>query len=205
MKKTIKNLFFVGLIAQASNGFAASNDCTAFGRCGVMPPQTVMYQGSHQAGEIVIDHKHHFLYFILPNGRAIQYVAGVGRAGFEIDGEYKVYQSMVDPEQLKMLPGGRTQVVYGADTALGVAALDLSKASENRSARLAIHGTNRPRLLAKFNRAVSHGCIRLTNSDVGDLFSRVRVGTRVFIDRTGEIAAQIKPLLRKPKEISLHK
>jgi len=41
-----------------------------------------------------------------------------------------------------------------------------------------IHGTNDPLTIGKF---VSSGCIRLTNEDVADLFSRVDVGTRVVV------------------------
>ena len=41
-----------------------------------------------------------------------------------------------------------------------------------------IHGTNDPSTIGKF---VSSGCIRLTNEDVTDLFSRVDIGTRVVV------------------------
>jgi hypothetical protein len=41
-----------------------------------------------------------------------------------------------------------------------------------------IHGTNDPSTIGKF---VSSGCIRLTNEDVSDLFSRVAVGARVVV------------------------
>jgi hypothetical protein len=41
-----------------------------------------------------------------------------------------------------------------------------------------IHGTNDPSTIGKF---VSSGCIRLTNEDVADLFSRVDVGTKVVV------------------------
>src|SRR5256885_11370414 len=41
-----------------------------------------------------------------------------------------------------------------------------------------IHGTNDPSTIGKF---VSSGCIRLTNEDVIDLFSRVDVGTTVVV------------------------
>jgi hypothetical protein len=41
-----------------------------------------------------------------------------------------------------------------------------------------IHGTNDPSTIGKF---VSSGCIRLTNEDVADLFSRVDVGTKVIV------------------------
>jgi L,D-transpeptidase catalytic domain len=50
-----------------------------------------------------------------------------------------------------------------------------------------IHGTNRPSSIG--NKAF-HGCIRLKNSDLEDLFARVRVGDRVSLlaERTEEVA-----------------
>jgi len=41
-----------------------------------------------------------------------------------------------------------------------------------------IHGTNQPSTIGTF---VSSGCIRLTNADVIDLYTRVQVGTRVVV------------------------
>ena len=41
-----------------------------------------------------------------------------------------------------------------------------------------IHGTNQPSTIGHF---VSSGCIRLTNEDVQDLYSRVTLGTRVNV------------------------
>ena len=41
-----------------------------------------------------------------------------------------------------------------------------------------IHGTNQPSTIGTF---VSSGCIRLTNEDIADLYSRVTVGTRVVV------------------------
>src|SRR5438876_9791038 len=46
------------------------------------------------------------------------------------------------------------------------------------SSQYRIHGTNDPSTIGKF---VSSGCIRLTNEDVTDLFSRVNVGTKVVV------------------------
>jgi lipoprotein-anchoring transpeptidase ErfK/SrfK len=43
-----------------------------------------------------------------------------------------------------------------------------------------IHGSNEPETIGQ---AVSSGCIRMTNEDVEDLYSRVRVGTRVVVLR----------------------
>ena len=41
-----------------------------------------------------------------------------------------------------------------------------------------IHGTNDPTTIGKH---VSSGCIRLTNDDVEDLYSRVQVGAKVIV------------------------
>ena len=50
-----------------------------------------------------------------------------------------------------------------------------------------IHGTNRP---ASIGKNASHGCIRLRNRDIEDLFSRVSVGDRVTLltERSEEFA-----------------
>jgi len=42
----------------------------------------------------------------------------------------------------------------------------------------AIHGTNKPETIGQ---AVSHGCIRMRNEDIGRLYSMVPVGTPVYI------------------------
>ena len=61
-----------------------------------------------------------------------------------------------------------------------------------------IHGTNQPRSIG---RARSHGCIRMLNSDIEDLFERVRVGDSVELvaEGTDEIAsifsAPVEPVL----------
>jgi lipoprotein-anchoring transpeptidase ErfK/SrfK len=63
-------------------------------------------------------------------------------------------------------------VAGGPGNPLGARAMYLG------SSQYRIHGTNDPTTIGKF---VSSGCIRLTNEDVTDLFSRVNVGTRVVV------------------------
>jgi lipoprotein-anchoring transpeptidase ErfK/SrfK len=41
-----------------------------------------------------------------------------------------------------------------------------------------IHGTNQPEYIG---RAISSGCIRMTNEDVIDLYGRVKIGTIVVV------------------------
>jgi lipoprotein-anchoring transpeptidase ErfK/SrfK len=55
---------------------------------------------------------------------------------------------------------------------MGAAALVLA------GGKYAIHGTNRPSSIGTF---ASHGCFRMHNRDVLDLFGRVSVGTPVTV------------------------
>lgn len=52
---------------------------------------------------------------------------------------------------------------------------------------IGIHGTNQP---ASIGRRASHGCIRMKNEDVAELFARVRVGdtVEIFSQNTAETA-----------------
>src|SRR5579885_3817730 len=52
-----------------------------------------------------------------------------------------------------------------------------------------IHGTNQPSTIGK---RVSSGCIRLTNEDVEDLYSRVSIGTKVVVLPDNGYRAQIE-------------
>jgi lipoprotein-anchoring transpeptidase ErfK/SrfK len=48
-----------------------------------------------------------------------------------------------------------------------------------RGGEYAIHGTNRPSSIGGF---VSHGCIRMYNEDIRELYRLVRVGTPVIVE-----------------------
>lgn len=56
-----------------------------------------------------------------------------------------------------------------------------------------IHGTNKPGSIGTF---ASHGCIRMLNRDVEDLYGRVDLGTPVIIERAayGDMAGPIRTL-----------
>jgi lipoprotein-anchoring transpeptidase ErfK/SrfK len=57
---------------------------------------------------------------------------------------------------------------------MGAAAMGLDRGN------YAIHGTNEPGSIGHF---VSHGCIRMYNEDVLDLYHRAPVGTEVTVLR----------------------
>ena len=62
-----------------------------------------------------------------------------------------------------------------------------------------IHGTNQPSTIGTF---VSSGCIRLTNRDIMDLYTRVHVGTRTVVLAGWAPATTAAPLgARPPAEV----
>ena len=62
------------------------------------------------------------------------------------------------------------------DNPLGARALYLFQ--DNKDTLFRIHGTNQPEYIGS---AISSGCIRLTNEDVIDLYSRVKLGSPVVV------------------------
>ncbi len=130
------------------------------------------------AGTIIIDTGNTVLYYVLGQGRAIRYGVGVGREGFTWSGVEAISRKAEWPDwhppaqMIARQPYLPRFMAGGPGNPLGARAMYLGS-SEYR-----IHGTNDPTTIGKF---VSSGCIRMTNEDVTDLFSRVDVGTRVVV------------------------
>jgi lipoprotein-anchoring transpeptidase ErfK/SrfK len=130
------------------------------------------------AGTVIIDTGNTALYYVLGQGRAIRYGVGVGRQGFTWAGVQTISRKAEWPDwhppaqMIARQPYLPRFMAGGRGNPLGARAMYLGS-SEYR-----IHGTNDPSTIGKF---VSSGCIRLTNEDVTDLFSRVNVGTRVVV------------------------
>jgi len=129
-------------------------------------------------GTVIIDTGNTTLYYVLGQGRAIRYGVGVGRQGFTWAGTQTISRKAEWPdwhppaEMIARQPYLPRFMAGGPGNPLGARAMYLGS-SEYR-----IHGTNDPTTIGKF---VSSGCIRLTNEDVADLFSRVDVGTKVIV------------------------
>jgi lipoprotein-anchoring transpeptidase ErfK/SrfK len=141
--------------------------------------RTVMALDTREApGTVIIDPGNTVLYFVLGQGRAIRYGVGVGREGFSWSGVQTVTRKAEwpdwypTPEMIGRQPYLPRFLAGGPNNPLGARAMYLGS-SEYR-----IHGTNDPSTIGKY---VSSGCIRLTNEDVSDLFSRVDVGAKVVM------------------------
>jgi lipoprotein-anchoring transpeptidase ErfK/SrfK len=147
-----------------------------------LPPQyrrtLVDYRTKEPAGTIIVDTPNTYLYLVLGNGKALRYGVGVGREGFTWAGAQKVTRMAEWPdwtppeEMIERQPYLPRFMAGGPGNPMGARALYLG-ATVYR-----IHGTNQPSTIGTF---VSSGCIRLTNEDVADLYTRVKVGTRVVV------------------------
>jgi lipoprotein-anchoring transpeptidase ErfK/SrfK len=152
------------------------------GSAAVLPERlrraVVTLDTSEAPGTVIIDTGNTTLYYVLGQGRAIRYGVGVGRQGFTWAGTQTISRKAAWPdwhppaEMIARQPYLPRFMAGGPGNPLGARAMYLGT-SEYR-----IHGTNDPTTIGKF---VSSGCIRLTNQDVEDLFSRVDVGTRVVV------------------------
>ena len=147
---------------------------------GAVARDVVAYPGRHAPGTVVVSTSERRLYFVLPDGRAVRYGVGVGRPGFQWGGQMSITRKAEWPDwrppaqMLKRRPDLPRFMKGGPENPLGARALYLG------SSLYRIHGSNEPETIGQ---AVSSGCIRMTNADVTDLYSRVRVGTRVVVTR----------------------
>ncbi|MFF8801400.1 MULTISPECIES: L,D-transpeptidase [unclassified Methylobacterium] len=153
--------------------------------------QEVDFRTAEPPGTIVIDPRAHFLYLVLPNGRARRYGVGVGKQGFSWSGTATVNSKQAWPDwyppkemiarrpdlarEVDKLQSG-LGVPGGSRNPLGARAMYLWQ--NNKDTLFRIHGTLEPHSIGK---SVSSGCIRMINQDAIDLFNRVEVGARVVV------------------------
>ncbi len=154
--------------------------------------QVVSYATREAPGTIIIDTPNTYLYYVLGGGQAIRYGIGVGRDGFTWSGVQSITRKAEwpdwtpPPEMIARQPYLPRQMAGGPGNPLGARAMYLGGTVYR------IHGTNAPQTIGTH---VSSGCIRLTNQDVADLYSRVSVGTKVIVlpmDRRAENAVSTR-------------
>ncbi len=183
------SMFGLGGAAQAQESAAeffraaynqASANASFRPQQGAIQRQVVSYPGRHAPGTIVVSTAERRLYLVQGDGTAIRYGVGVGRPGFTWGGAMSVTRKAEwpdwtpPPQMLKRRPDLPRHMKGGPDNPLGARALYLG------SSLYRIHGSNEPETIGQ---AVSSGCFRMTNEDVIDLYSRVRVGARVVVMR----------------------
>jgi lipoprotein-anchoring transpeptidase ErfK/SrfK len=140
--------------------------------------QVVNFPSTEPAGTIIVDTPNTHLYLVLGHGQALRYGIGVGRDGFTWSGTQRITRMKEWPdwfppkEMIDRQPYLPRFMAGGETNPLGARAMYLGNTLYR------IHGTNDPTTIGKY---ISSGCIRLTNDDVSDLYSRVGIGTRVVV------------------------
>jgi lipoprotein-anchoring transpeptidase ErfK/SrfK len=140
--------------------------------------QIVSYPTREAPGTVIIDTPNTYLYYVLGGGQAIRYGIGVGRDGFTWSGTQTItkkaeWPDWVPPaEMIARQPYLPRHMAGGPGNPLGARAMYLGGTVYR------IHGTNAPETIGTH---VSSGCLRLTNEDVSDLYSRVSIGTKVIV------------------------
>lgn len=130
------------------------------------------------AGSIVINTRKNILYYVLGNGKAVQYRVATAKSGFEWTGTYKVSGKKQWPdwrppaEMRERRPDLPTFMAGGPKNPLGARAMYLG------STIYRIHGTNEPKSIGK---SASSGCIRMLNADVEELYQHVKIGATVTV------------------------
>jgi lipoprotein-anchoring transpeptidase ErfK/SrfK len=118
---------------------------------------------------------------LIEDGRVVKvYPTAVGRATSPTPGgTFTIVQRISNPAWYA--PG--KVIAPGTSNPLGTRWLGLSRKSYG------IHGTNEPRSIG---RNASHGCVRMRNRDVEDLFARVAVGD--VVELHGERDAELEQI-----------
>ncbi|MGJ5023154.1 L,D-transpeptidase [Bradyrhizobium oligotrophicum] len=154
------------------------DEATAYELPARLRRQVVSYSTREAPGTVVIDTPNKYLYYVLGSGQAMRYGIGVGRDGFTWSGVQSVTRKAEwpdwtpPPEMIARQPYLPRHMAGGPGNPLGARAMYLGGTVYR------IHGTNAPETIGTY---VSSGCIRLTNQDVIDLYSRVSVGAKVIV------------------------
>ena len=127
-------------------------------------------------GTIVIDSDARYLYYVLPDHKAIRYGVTVGEEAMAWSGVAKVgrmteWPSWTPTAEIKKRMDVPNFVGPGPQNPMGARAMYLFEGNKDTLYR--IHGTNQPEYIGQ---AISSGCIRMTNEDVIDLYKRVKDG-----------------------------
>jgi lipoprotein-anchoring transpeptidase ErfK/SrfK len=172
---------------------APQDDDQAFELPARLRRQVVNYSSREAPGTIIIDTPNTYLYLVLGNGQAMRYGIGIGRDGFTWSGTQTITRKAEwpawtpPPQMIARQPYLPRHMAGGPGNPLGARAMYLGGTIYR------IHGTNAPETIGT---RVSSGCLRLTNEDVKDLYSRVSVGTKVIVlpmtDRRADLGTTIR-------------
>ncbi|MBW4519891.1 MAG: L,D-transpeptidase [Scytolyngbya sp. HA4215-MV1] len=106
-----------------------------------------------------------------------RYPVAVGRAGWETPvGQFKVLQKIHKPDWKNPFNG---DIIPGGDPENPLGQYWIGFWSNGKNS-IGLHGTPNPKSVG---RAASHGCVRMYNKDIEELFPKVKSGTLVIVTR----------------------
>ncbi|MDX8495418.1 L,D-transpeptidase [Mesorhizobium sp. VK22B] len=148
-------------------------------------PQDVTFTG-YEPGTIVIDTSARRLYLVESFSTARRYAIAVGREGLQFKGTVAVGDKQEWPRWIPTLDMQKREPKHygqykdgmpgGGENPLGARAIYLYDGKKDTHLR--IHGTIAPNSIGT---SASNGCFRMINEHVMDLYSRVKIGTKVVI------------------------
>ncbi|MFZ0571864.1 MAG: L,D-transpeptidase [Rhodomicrobium sp.] len=185
MSRLIKQFAIASLLltmaaTSANANFLDSFFSDLFGPMGGGPRQNIKIKpGLYTPGEIVVSFGDRRLYYIESKSTAISYSIAIPKAEAKWSGVSYVSQKKENPVWTPTADMRRENpklpaYVAGGDprNPLGTRALYLGDSMYR------IHGTDAEQLIGQ---QVSHGCIRMYNRDVLDLYHRAKVGAKVTV------------------------
>ena len=163
MLSVFRSAIVAGLLSVAAGAMASSAAHAG--------PETVAFSSDYPLGAIVVVNNERRLYYVIGKGHALRYAVAVGTPANQWTGQSFVGSKAVNPTWTPPWNPGHT-VPGGGNNPLGARALYLGWTNYR------IHGTNAP---SSIGSPASHGCVRMLNADVIDLYSRVNLGAPVFV------------------------
>jgi lipoprotein-anchoring transpeptidase ErfK/SrfK len=135
-------------------------------------PENTAIGAEYAKGDIVIVNHERKLYFVEEPGHAIRYSVAIGKPVDEWEGVQTITAKRENPtwyppEEIQWEMGVPPVVPPGPQNPLGPRALYLGDTLYR------IHGTNRP---GSIGGAVSHGCFRMHNPHIIELYEKVQIG-----------------------------
>jgi lipoprotein-anchoring transpeptidase ErfK/SrfK len=140
-------------------------------------PEITTIDEHYPKGSVVIVNHEHYLYFVEEPGHAIRYPVAIGTPVDQWDGIQTITAKRENPrwfpsEDIQWEMAVPPMVPPGPQNPLGPRALYLGDTLYR------IHGTNRP---GSIGGEVSHGCFRMHNSHIIELYEKVQIGSNVYV------------------------
>jgi lipoprotein-anchoring transpeptidase ErfK/SrfK len=140
-------------------------------------PEKTAIGEEYTKGSVVIINKERNLYFVEEVGRAIRYPVAIGKPVDQWEGVQTITAKRANPtwyppDDIQWEMDVPAVVPPGPQNPLGPRALYLGETLYR------IHETNRP---GSIGGAVSHGCFRMHNAHIIDLYEKVQIGANVHV------------------------